>query len=361
MKLIPLAKPQITKQERKAVVRVLKSLNLAQGPEVKSFESEFSKFVGDRECVAVNSGTSALHICLMALGIGPGDEVIVPSFTFAATANVVALVGAKPVFVDIDPKTYNLDPNLILGAINSKTKAILVVHLYGLPAEMKKLQEIAKSHSLLIIEDSAQAHMANIKGQPVGTFGDAAAFSFYPTKNMTTGEGGMAVLASTEAARYSRLLRNQGMEKRYQNEIPGFNLRMTDLAASIGRVQLKKLSMFTEKRILNAQILNRNLNSDFLPFVPENFQHVFHQYTVRIPSNRNDFSEMLTKLGIGNDVYYPTQVHMLKAFKSNLELPETEKATNEVLSLPVRPNLTKREIQRIIHSFNHIAEDIGRK
>jgi perosamine synthetase len=360
MKMIPLAKPQINRQERQAAMRVLKSLNLAQGPEVKSFESEFSKFVGDRECVAVNSGTSALHICLIALGIGPGDEVIVPSFTFAATANVVALVGAKPIFVDIDPKTYCLDPNLILEAINKKTKAILVVHLYGLPADMGKIQEIAKLHSLLIVEDSAQAHLANIGGQPVGTFGDAAAFSFYPTKNMTTGEGGMAVLATSEAARNSRLLRNQGMEKRYQNEIPGFNLRMTDLAATIGRVQLRRLHKFTEKRILNAQMLSNGLNCEFLPFVPENFQHVFHQYTVRIPHVRNVFSEKLTLLGIGNDIYYPTQVHKLKAFKSNTELPETEKATKEVLSLPVRPNLSKREIQKVIGCFNSIADDMGK-
>jgi dTDP-4-amino-4,6-dideoxygalactose transaminase len=359
MKSIPLAKPHITRHERKAAMKVLKSLNLAQGSEVKSFETEFSKFVGDRECVAVNSGTSALHICLMALGIGPDDEVIVPSFTFAATANVVALVGAKPVFVDIDPKTYCMDPNLIRRAINSKTKAIIVVHLYGLPANMVEIQEIAKSHSLLIVEDSAQAHMASISGQPVGTFGDAAAFSFYPTKNMTTGEGGMAVLATTEAARYSRLLRNQGMEKRYQNEIPGFNLRMTDLAASIGRVQLKKLPMFTEKRITNAQMLNEGLDCDFLPFVPENFQHVYHQYTVRIPRERNSFAEKLTLLGIGNDIYYPTQVHMLKTFKSNLELPETAKATNEVLSLPVRPNLTRREIHRVVRIFNSVAREIG--
>jgi dTDP-4-amino-4,6-dideoxygalactose transaminase len=203
--------------------------------------------------------------------------------------------------------------------------------------------------------------MASIDSQPVGTFGDAAAFSFYPTKNMTTGEGGMAVLATTEAARYSRLLRNQGMEKRYQNEIPGFNLRMTDLAASIGRVQLKKLGMFTEKRITNAQILNEGLESEFLPFVPENFQHVYHQYTVRIPGERDSFAEKLTNLGIGNDVYYPTQVHMLKTFKSNVQLPETKKATKEVLSLPVRPNLTKREIHKIVRSFNLVTEEIGKK
>ena len=360
MKKIPLAKPQITRHERKAVMRVLKSLNLAQGPEVKSFESEFSKVVGDRECVAVNSGTSALHLCLMALGIGPGDEVILPSFTFAATANVVSLVGATPVFVDIDPKTYCLDSKLILGAISENTKAIIVVHLYGLPADMRKIQEIARIHSLLVVEDAAQAHLASIEGQPVGTFGDAAAFSFYPTKNMTTGEGGMAVLATSEAARHCRLLRNQGMERRYQNELPGFNLRMTDLSAAIGRVQLRKLNEFTEKRIINAAVLSQNLNSEYLPTVSENMRHVYHQYTLRIPANREGFSHKLSHLGIGNDVYYPTQVHMLPAFKSKIDLPETEKATREVLSLPVRPNLTKRELNRIIRSFNQVIEEIGK-
>ena len=176
MKPIPLAKPQITLQERRAVNRVLKSLSLSQGPEVKSFESEFSKFVGDRECVAVNSGTSALHLCLIALGVGPGDEVILPSFTFAATANVVALVGATAVFVDIDPETYCINPDSIKQVITKNTKAIIAVHLYGLPADMTKICEIAKMYSLLLVEDAAQAHIASINGRPVGTFGDAAAF-----------------------------------------------------------------------------------------------------------------------------------------------------------------------------------------
>lgn len=311
MKLIPLAKPQITREERKAVVRVLKSLNLAQGPEVKSFESEFSKIVGDRECVAVNSGTSALHLCLIALGVGPGDEVIVPSFTFAATANVVALVGAKPIFVDIDPKTYCLNPELVEAAVTPQTKAIIVVHLYGLPADMVSIRKIANRHSLLIIEDAAQAHLSSINDNPTGTFGDAAAFSFYPTKNMTSGEGGMAVLSDSNHARTCRLLRNQGMEKRYQNEVPGFNLRMTDIHAAIGRVQLRKLNAMTEKRIENATYLTSNLDTEFVPFVPQGHKHVFHQFTVRIKKSRENFSKKLNESGIGNDVYYPTQVHKL--------------------------------------------------
>ena len=355
MKPIKLAKPQITRSERKAVNRVLRSLSLAQGPEVKSFEEEFSKLVGGRECIAVNSGTSALHLSLIALGIGPGDEVIVPSFTFAATANVVSLVGATPVFVDIDPKTYCLRSDLIRNSISDKTKAIIVVHLYGLPADMKNICQIANENSILVIEDAAQAHMASIEGKMVGTFGDAAAFSFYPTKNMTSGEGGMIVMQDSDAARICRLLRNQGMEKRYQNEVPGFNLRMTDIHAAIGRVQLRKLPEMTEKRFLNAVFLSENLATESVPFIPSGYRHVFHQYTVRIKEDRAGFSANLNKLGIGNDVYYPTQVHRLPSFNASVELPETELATKEVLSLPVHPGLRKSDLKRIVSTFNSLV------
>jgi dTDP-4-amino-4,6-dideoxygalactose transaminase len=361
MKPIALAKPQIARSERKAVNRVLKSLSLAQGPEVKSFEAEFSKIVGDRECVAVNSGTSALHISLIALGIRPGDEVIVPSFTFAATANVVSLVGATPIFVDIDPRTYCIQPDLIRKAITKKTKAIIVVHLYGLAADMKSICQIAKEHSILIIEDAAQAHMASIEGKMVGTFGDAAAFSFYPTKNMTSGEGGMVVLRESDKARICRLLRNQGMEKRYQNEIPGFNLRMTDIHAAIGRVQLRKLAEMTEKRLQNASYLSKNLSTESVPYVPLGHKHVFHQFTVRINEGREKFSAKLLEFGIGNDVYYPTQVHKLPSFNLSINLPETEIATQQVLSLPVHPGLRKKDLKRIVSTFNSLASEQGIK
>ena len=358
MKEIPIAKPRINWREQLAVMRVLRSGSLAQGPEVKLFEEEFSKIVGDRECVAVNSGTSALHVSLLALGIGSGDEVILPSFTFAATANVVALVGATPVFVDIDPKTFCIDADLIQSAISKKTKAIIVVHLYGLAADMTKILEIAKINSLLVVEDAAQAHLASIDNKNVGTFGDAAAFSFYPTKNMTSGEGGMVVLKNSKDARICRLLRNQGMESKYQNEVIGFNLRMTDIHAAIGRCQLRKLSEATEKRIKNAQYLSQKLNSEFIPYVPTGFKHVFHQYTVRVKDNRNDFSVALQNMGIGNGVYYPTQVHKLPSFNLDLILRETELATREVLSLPVHPSLTKRQLMRISDSFNKLSSSM---
>ena len=355
---IPIAKPIIGRDVRRAVNKVLRSGNLTQGPEVLAFEREFSHLVNERECVAVNSGTSALHLALLSLGIGAGDEVIIPSFTFAATANSVALTGAKPVFVDIDINTYNIDPNLIEKAITPSTKAIQVVHLYGLPADMTKIVEIAKRHNLLIIEDAAQAHNASINGQPVGTFGDAAAFSFYPTKNMTSGEGGMIVFKDKEAARLARLYRNQGMEKRYQNEIVGFNLRMTDIHAAIGRTQLKHLLKWSKKRQDNAMTLSSQLQNVVTPIIPNGFSHVFHQYTIRVAKNRDTFADKLSKAGVGNSVYYPTQVHKLPSFNSALSLPQTQLATETVLSLPVHPSLTKRDLKRIVNTVNSLIKEI---
>ena len=356
MKPIPLAKPQITREERKAVNRVLKSLALAQGPEVKSFESEFSKLVENRECVAVNSGTSALHLCLIALGIGPGDEVIVPSFTFAATANVVALVGATPVFVDIDPLTYCLNPSLVKSAITAKTKAIVVVHLYGLPADMVSITKIAKENALLVVEDAAQAHMASINGKMVGTFGDAAAFSFYPTKNMTSGEGGMIVLRESDKARTCRLLRNQGMEKRYQNELPGFNLRMTDIHAAIGRVQLKKLPEMTEKRLQNAAYLSENLSTGSVPFVPQGHKHVFHQYTLKVKNGtRNQLQSYLSEKSIPSMIYYPLPLYKQEAFQQyvavDFKLDTTDRLCEEVLSLPIHTEMNLDDINYICTSI----------
>lgn len=351
---IPIAKPIIGRDVRRAVNKVLRSGNLTQGPEVLAFEKEFSLLVNERECVAVNSGTSALHLALLSLGIGAGDEVIVPSFTFAATANSVALTGAKPVFVDIDINTYNIDPNLIEKAITPNTKAIQVVHLYGLPADMIRIVEIAKRHKLLIIEDAAQAHNALINGQPAGTFGDAAAFSFYPTKNMTSGEGGMIIFKDKEPARLARLYRNQGMEKRYQNEIVGFNLRMTDIHAAIGRTQLKHLLKWNKKRQDNAMTLSSQLQNVITPVIPSGFSHVFHQYTIRVPKNRDTFADSLSKAGIGNSVYYPTQVHKLPSLHSTLSLPQTQLATESVLSLPVHPSLSKRDLKRVANTVNSL-------
>jgi len=223
---------------------------------------------------------------------------------------------------------------------------------------MTQIMQLAEKHNFLVIEDAAQAHLASIKNQPVGTFGHAAAFSFYPTKNMTAGEGGMIVFQDRSNARYARLMRNQGMEKRYQNEIIGFNLRMTDIHAAIGREQLKKLPIWTLRRQKNAAILNSRIKHVTTPSIPETFSHVFHQYTVRIPKNRDEFSRKLTELGIGNGIYYPTQVHKLPSFSRELDLPETANATSEVLSLPIHPSLAKRDLIRIADTVNRIAEEI---
>jgi perosamine synthetase len=354
--MIPVALPIISFRERRAVNRVLRSGNLAQGKEVSTFESEFSRFVGNRECVAVNSGTSGLHLAMLAAGIGPGDEVIVPSFSFAATANSVALTGATPIFVDINLETYNIDPAAIEAAVTSRTKAVQPVHLYGLPANMPEIKRIAHKHGLIILEDAAQAHLASISGVSVGEFGFAATFSFYPTKNMTSGEGGMIVCESGESARHCRLLRNQGMEKRYENEIVGFNTRMTDIHAAIGRVQLKKLTKWTELRKNNARFLSRNLRGVITPVTPEGYEHVFHQYTIRVEGlDRDEFASELARRGIGSGVYYPKPIHSLPSFDVKFDLPNTELACRQVLSLPIHPSLNKRHLEKIVESVNNIA------
>jgi dTDP-4-amino-4,6-dideoxygalactose transaminase len=331
--MIPAALPIIGKEEREAVDRVLRSGAMAQGPEVAAFENEFSPFVEGRHCIAVNSGTSALHMSLLAAGIGPGDEVIVPSFSFAATANSVALTGATPVFADIEPNYFNLDPQAAESAITPRTKAIMPVHLYGHPAAMDDFEQICAKHGLLLLEDAAQAHMATLNNRPVGAIGLAASFSFYPTKNMTAGEGGMITTADETIARQVRLLRNQGMERRYENEIVGFNTRMTDIHAAIGRVQLGKLAGWTAARQSNAEFLSRYLTGVVTPPVAPHAVHVYHQYTIRVVDHDRDrFSEELTKRGVGNGVYYPTPIHRLPSYRQSIDLPATEQVARECLS-----------------------------
>ena len=354
--MIPAAKPLVGDEERAAVDRVLRSGMMAQGPEVAAFEEEFSKYVGGRKCVAVNSGTSGLHMALVAAGIKAGDEVIVPSFTFAATANSVALTGATPIFVDIDPKTFNIDPAAIEAAITPRTKGIQPVHLYGLPAQMDVINEIACKHNILVFEDAAQAHLATLNGQYVGSFGYAATFSFYPTKNMTSGEGGMIACANDEMTRMCKLLRNQGMEKRYENEVVGFNTRMTDIHAAIGREQLKKIEGWTKQRQANAKFLDENLKGVVVPYVTPGASHVYHQYTIRIVGHdRDKFAAEMTKRGVGNGVYYPIPVHQLQSFGLKFDLPNTTSACNEVLSIPVHPALTQGELETVVEVINSIA------
>jgi len=354
--MIPAAKTQIGEEERAAVDRVLKSGMLAMGPEVAAFESEFSAYVANRHCIAVNSGTSALHLSLLAAGIGPGDEVIVPSFSFAATANSVALTGATPVFVDIEPNYFAIDPKAVEAAITPRTRAVMPVHLYGHPAALVALTAIAKKHGLMLLEDAAQAHLASVDGVPVGAWGVAASFSFYPTKNMTAGEGGLVSTADDAVARQMRLLRNQGMEKRYANEIIGFNTRMTDIHAAIGRVQLTHLPEWTAKRQANAAYLSENLTGVITPPTAEGAVHVFHQYTIRVDDhNRDRFAEELAARGVGSGVYYPTPIHRLPSFGLDLDLPTTALVASQVLSLPIYPSLTDDELDTIVDAVNAVA------
>lgn len=354
------AKPIIGDAERAAVDRVLRSGMVAQGPEVAAFEEEFSAhFVPGRESVAVNSGTAGLHLGLLAAGVGAGDEVIVPSFTFAATGNSVALTGATPVFVDIEPDTFSLDPMAVAAAITSRTKGILPVHLYGHPARMRELEKLAGERGVALYEDAAQAHGASLDGRPVGSFGEFAMFSLYPTKNMTSGEGGMVTAATAEIARQVRLLRNQGMERQYENEVIGFNARMTDIHAAIGRVQLTKVDAWTKTRQTNAAFLNTNLRGVVVPPVAEGAVHVYHQYTIRVPEDRDGFVKALKQEHhVGAGIYYPIPNHRLPSlapYAQGVDLPETERAAREVASLPVHPSLSAQDLDRVVAAVNTVA------
>jgi len=349
--MIAVAQPFIGDEERAAVDRVLRSGMVAQGPEVAAFEQEFGELVAGRDCVAVSSGTTALHLGMLAAGVGPGDEVIVPSFTFAASGNSVRLCGAEPVFVDIDPATFCVDPAAVEAAITPRTAAVMPVHLYGHPAAMTELAAIADRHGLAVVEDAAQAHGAKLAGRPVGSWGTVAAFSFYPTKNMTTGEGGMIVTGDEDITRRARLLRNQGMQERYRNELVGFNGRMTDIAAAIGRVQLGRLAGWTAARRANAASLDAGLCAVTRPPVAEGAEHVYHQYTVRC-TDRDRLQQRLAERGIGSAVYYPVPTHRLPSFDLELDLPETDRAAREVLSLPVHPALSAEDVETIVAAVN---------
>jgi perosamine synthetase len=356
---IPAAKPIIGEEERAAVDAVLASGMLAQGSEVAAFEQEFSaELLDGRHAVAVNSGTSGLHLGLLAAGIGPGDEVIVPSFTFAATANSVALTGATPVFADIESEYFCLDPDSVAAAVTDRTRAVMPVHLYGHPASMQALGTLAAERGLKLFEDAAQAHGASLDGRPVGTFGEFAMFSLYPTKNMTSGEGGMVSTADDAVARRLRLLRNQGMERQYENELVGFNARMTNLHAAIGRVQLRKVGGWTATRQANAAFLDANLRGVATPAVASGAVHVYHQYTIRVAAGERDrFAAALKdEYSIGSGVYYPVPNHRLPSFNRELELPNTEAAAREVLSLPVHPSLDAEDLDRIVTAVNALAK-----
>lgn len=354
--MIRIAQPSMGPEERAAVLAVLESGQLAQGPRVAAFEEAFAAFVGAPFAVAVSSGTAALHLALLAHGVGPGDEVVVPAFTFAGTANAVVLAGARPVFADVREHDLNLDPASVAGALTRRTRAVVPVHLYGAPAPVDELRRLCEERGVVVIEDAAQAHGAEAGGRRVGAAGTAC-WSFYATKNMTTGgEGGMVTTDDPKVADRVRLLRNQGERERYRTETPAFNYRMTELAAAIGLVQLEKLEAWNERRRANARALTARLRGVVPVGEARGVRHVFHQYTVWAPGGRRDgLRDHLRARGIEASVFYPAPVPRLPAYAREWEraaFPVAERAAREVLSLPVHPGLSGAEVDAIVDAVN---------
>ncbi|MHC1601056.1 MAG: DegT/DnrJ/EryC1/StrS family aminotransferase [Candidatus Nezhaarchaeales archaeon] len=362
---IPINKPILDEEEISEVVKVLKQGSLTTsppegGPNVKLFEREFASFIGVKNAIAVNSGTAALHLSLMALGVGPGDEVLVPSLTFVATANVVLLVGAKPVFVDVDPKTYTMDPSDLERKMTEKTKAIIPVHLYGLMADMDSIMSIADKRGVPVIEDAAQAHGSELKGKRAGSIGIMGCFSFYPSKVMTTGEGGMITTNNDDMASILRSIRTHGQEwiggELLVTRIGG-NYRMPEIEAAIGRMQLKKLPKFLEARRRNAKILTdilNNIKQLELPVEPEGYTHNWYLYTIKFENQalRDKVKNHLNSMGIGATIYYKTPIHLMPLYKRLLNtreglLPVTEELSRKLLSLPVHHGMSEEDAQRV--------------
>jgi dTDP-4-amino-4,6-dideoxygalactose transaminase len=349
---IPIANPEMGEEEHQRVTEVLDSGMLADGPVVREFEAEFAEYCGADHAVATANGTTALHAAFEGLGLGDGDRVLTTPFSFIASANAVRLCGAEPVFADIDPETYNLDPAAVEATIqeyDGAIDAILAVHLYGLPADMDRLSTIAEEYDCLLVEDAAQAHGAEIDGDRVGSFGDAACFSFYPTKNMTTGEGGMVVTDDEEVTDRTARFVNHGRTDTYGHASVGHNFRMTTIAAAIGLAQLEKIDEYIRLRRANAARLKEGLaEADVTtPVEPPNYKHVYHQYTVRT-DDREALRSTLEDHNIGCGVYYPTPIHEQPAYEDvELSAPVAESATKEVLSLPVHPMINEDDIARI--------------
>jgi perosamine synthetase len=359
--LIPINLPIIGEEEIEAVVKVMRhgplTSALGAGPMVTQFEKNFAGFAGVKHAVAVNTGTAALHSAVVAAGVKQGDEVILPSFTFVATAEAVVMAGGKPVFTDIDPETYNISPSEIEKNVTKKTKAIVPVDLYGFSVDIKPIRKIASEHGLAIVEDAAQAHGATYAGKPAGVFADAACWSLYASKNMTTGEGGVVTTDSDKLADTLRLVRTHGEKDKYASLMLGYNYRMSEIQAAIGLVQLEKLPAFAAKRRENAERLTQLLSASDRLKLPEESaerQHSWYLYTVRLESatgnERNKVVEELQKKGIGAVAYYVNPVHLMPYYRETFgerRLPETEKAASQVLSLPVHPGVTEAQVDYI--------------
>jgi len=364
--MIPINQPSMGKEEIEAVVEVLKSGILTEksgrGPRVLQFEKEFAKFVGAKHAVAVSSGTAALHASLLAAGIQPGDEVVVPSFTFSATAGAVVLAGGKPAFADIDADTYCITRESIEAVLTRATKAIMPVHMYGLCADMDPITELAHNRGIVVIEDAAQAHGAEYNGRKAGSLGDAGCFSFYPGKNMTTGEGGMITTSDDDMAEQLKRIRTHGEERPYWVARQGHNYRMPEMAAAIGAVQLKRLPSFLQDRRKNAEYLIEKLGvlgKLVMPKEPAGRKHAWYLFTPRLrganAGKRNKLVEKLRSKNIGCSVYYESPVHMFPYYRDlqstrRSALPETERACRQVFSLPVHPMLKQAELQYVADS-----------
>jgi dTDP-4-amino-4,6-dideoxygalactose transaminase len=355
--MIAISKPFIGDEEKKAVLEVLDSGMLVQGLRTAKLEEKFAAVCGTKAAIATSSGTTALHVALLANGIKPGDEVITTPFTFIASVNAILYAGALPVFVDIDADTFNIDPQLIEAAITPKTSAILLVHLYGYPCDMDAIMAIAAKHQLVVIEDACQAVGARYKGKAVGSFGTGC-FSLYATKNIMAGEGGMITESNEGVAQRCRMIRNHGMQRRYCHEMLGYNYRISDLHSAIGLVQVDRLKDFTEKRKANAAYLNQHITSVKTPQVKDGYDHVWHQYTVRVDGNRDVAVKQLTEAGIGTGIFYPSpayrQAHLIEAGYGNISLPVTERTVNEVISLPIHPQLSQADLETIVSEVNKL-------
>ncbi|TMB51941.1 MAG: DegT/DnrJ/EryC1/StrS family aminotransferase [Chloroflexi bacterium] len=359
--MIPIARPTMGEEEKELVWSALESGALAQGARVRELEERFAAFIGAPHAVATSSGTTALHLALLGYRIGEGDEVITVPFTFIASATSVLYTGGRPVFVDVRADDFTIDPNQVEAAITPRTRAIAPVSLYGQPADMEAIAEIAERRGLAIVEDAAQAHGAAIGQRGSGTWG-AGVFSFYPTKNMTTGEGGMITTSDPAYAERVTLLREHGMKVRYHHDILGYNFRMTDIHASIGLAQLTKLPDYNARRQAIAARYDAKLRGVITPFVRPGVTHVYHQYTIRV-RERDAFAERLKARGVGTGIYYPISVHRQKPLLAlgygEQSFPVSERLTEEVLSIPVHPSLTDAEVEAVIGAVNDTAAELG--
>lgn len=348
---IPIADPQVGEAEIAAVVDVLRDGQLADGPEVRRFEQAFADSIGVAHAIATSNGTTALHAALVGLNIGPGDRVLTSPFSFIASANAVRFVGADVGFVDVDPLTYTIDVDALAERLHAgeQVDAVIPVHLFGLCADMPALRALADKYDFALLEDAAQAHGATIEGHAPGHFGDAATFSFYPTKNMTTGEGGMVVTDDDAVAERVRRYVNHGRTGVYEHREVGHNFRLTSMAAAMGRVQLERLPEFVARRQANAARYDELLAGGPVgtPAVPSGFTHAYHQYTIRVP-DRDGLAAHLAAQGIGTGVYYPTPINRQPAYLDlGIEMPAAERAAAEVLSLPVHPTVSLADVERV--------------